>query len=145
LATENLGVAFQQFMRTNYFAGPPLNFKPSPKFSTPVLPVETPLAQNSMLQIGGELAQRRLLNEINPPSLPCNDVIAPSVVQVLVDTAGNVVSAVLLTPSGFDAADQRSLALARTAHFTPSAGLTVGRMIFSWHTVPVPTTTNEHE
>jgi TonB family protein len=136
LPAENLGAAFQQFMRTNYFARPPLDFKPSPKFSTPVLPVKTPLAQNSMLQIVGKLAQRRLLNEINPPSLPDNDVIAPSVVQVLVDTAGNVVSAVLLTPSGLDAADQRALTLARTARFAPSASLTIGRMIFTWHTVP---------
>jgi hypothetical protein len=78
-------------------------------------------------------------------------VIAPSKVQLLVNESGNVVSAVLLAPdSGFtaadqyDQADQRALELARTARFAPSSRLTVGRMIFNWHTVPV-TTTNEHE
>ncbi len=78
-------------------------------------------------------------------------MIAPSKVQVLVDTAGNVVSTVLLPPdSGFaaadqyDQADQRALELARALRFTPSPRLTVGRLIFNWHTVPV-TTTNEHE
>jgi TonB family protein len=57
-------------------------------------------------------------------------------VQVLVDAAGNVVSTVLLTPSGYDAADQRALELARALRFTPSSSLTFGRIIFNWHTVP---------
>ncbi|MGH7975185.1 MAG: hypothetical protein ACREDS_08380 [Limisphaerales bacterium] len=143
LSSENLGAAFQQFMQTNYFADYQLDFKPKPKLSAPVLPVEPALAQNSTLQIVGELARRRLLNEINLPSLPYDDVIAPSVVQALVDTAGNVVSAVLLPPENslaaaghYDAADQRALKIARAARFAPAKNLTVGKMIFNWHTVP---------
>ena len=74
-------------------------------------------------------------------------MIAPSRVQVLVDEAGDVVSAVLLPPdnpaeaAGHDAAaDQRALALARAARFAPSSRLTVGQMIFNWRTVPPPAT-----
>jgi TonB family protein len=140
---ENLGATFQQFMRTNYVAGYQLNFKPQPKLSEPVLPIEPALAQNSTLQIAGGLAQRRLLNEINPPSLLDNDVIAPSKVQALVDAAGNVVSVVLLESSGLDAADSRALKIARAARFAPAKNLTVGEMIFNWRTIPM-TTTNDN-
>jgi TonB family protein len=143
LRPENLGAAFQQFMQTNYFAGYQLDFKPRPELSEPVLPVEPAPAQNSILQIGGELARRKLLDEINPPSLPCDDVIAPSNVQALVDAAGNVVSVVLLESSGLDTADSRALGLARAARFAPAKNPTVGRMIFNWRTIPV-TTTNDN-
>ena len=75
----------------------------------------------------------------------CNDVIAPSKVQLLVNEAGNVISAVLLPPDSgyiaadqYDRADQRALELARAARFAPSSRLTIGRMIFNWHTVPPP-------
>jgi TonB family protein len=140
---ENLGATFQQFMRTNYFAGFQLNFKPPPKLSEPVLPIEPVLAQNSTLQIAGELAQRKLLNEINLPSLPFNDEIAPSKVQALVDAGGNVVSVVLLESSGLDAADSRALETARAARFAPAKNLAVGQMIFNWRTIPM-TTTNDN-
>lgn len=140
---ENLGAMFRQFMQTNYFASYQLDFKPQPKLTEPVLPVEPALAQNSTLQIAGELAQRRLLNEINPPSLPFNDVIAPTKVQALVDAGGNVVSVVLLESSGLDAADSRALEIARAACFTPAKNLTVGQLIFNWRTIPM-TTTNDN-
>jgi hypothetical protein len=75
-------------------------------------------------------------------------VVAPSVVQALVDAAGNVVSTVLLpSENGLeaaghdDAADQRALELAGTLRFAPSSRLTFGKLIFNWHTVP-PAATN---
>ena len=143
LSAEHLGAAFNQFMRTNSFAALPLDFKPKPKFSEPVLLVEPAFAQNSTLQIGDELAQRRLLNEISLPSLPDNDVIAPSRIQVLVDAGGNVVSVVLLESSGLDAADQRALEIARTLRFAPANNLTIGQLVFNWRTIPM-TTTNDN-
>jgi TonB family protein len=143
LPAENLGATFQQFMRTNSFAGLPLDFKPEPKFSEPVLPVESAFAQNSSMQIEGELAQRRLLNKINLPSLPDNDILEPSVVQAPVDAAGNVFSVVLLESSGLDAADQRALEIAKTLRFAPAANLTIGQLVFHWRTIPV-TTTNDN-
>ena len=134
-------------MRTNFFATYPLDFKPTPELSAPSLQIEPALPQNSTLQIEGGLAQRRLIGEINLPSLPYNDVIAPSIVQVLVDAAGDVVSAVLLpsennleAASHYDVADQRALEIARSARFAPAKNLIIGQMIFNWHTVPSTTT-----
>ncbi len=144
-----LGTVFDEFMQTNRFADFELQLKPPLKLSAPGLPVAPVIAQTSTLQIGGDLVQRRLLDPINPPSWPYESVIAPSKVQAVVDPAGNVVSAVLLPADGgfttadqYDEADQRALELTRSARFAPAPRLTVGRLIFNWHTVPV-TATNE--
>ena len=83
------------------------------------------------MQIEGELAQRQLLNEINLPSLPYNDVIAPSKVQALVDAAGNVVSTVLAGIKRLhDAADQRALEVARACASRPRRKSDVWRTDF---------------
>jgi hypothetical protein len=147
LSADELGLAFNQFMQTNRFASVELELKPPVKLSTPALPVDSALAQTSTLQIQDGLAQRRLLEPINLPSWPYANVIAPSKVQLLVNEAGDVVSAVLLPPDGgftaadqYDRADQRALELARAARFAPSSRLTIGWMIFNWRTVPPPAT-----
>ena len=145
-APEKLGAAFGEFMRTNRFAELPLDFKPEPKLSEATVPFETALPPATTLQIAGSLAQRRLLHQIELPALPCNDVIAPSRVQALVDEAGNVVSVVLLPSDNslegaghYDVADQLALQLARQLRFAPAPQLMFGRIIFNWHTVPVTT------
>ncbi len=147
LSNAELGLVFNQFMQTNRFASFELQLKPPLKLSAPELPAEPATAQNSTLRIEGELAQRQLPSPINLTNWPYANVIAPSKVQVFVDAAGNVVSTVLLPPdSGYTAADQYekadqcALELARAARFAPSSHLTVGRMIFNWHTVPPPAT-----
>jgi len=146
LSAENLGATFQQFMQTNDFGSRTNDFKPSPKLSEPPQ-VETETAQNSTLKIEGELAGRRLINPINLPSLPDNDVIVPSRVQALVNAAGEVVSAVLLpSENNLEAAardagaDQRALGIALAARFAPSPRLTLGKMIFNWRTIPLAAT-----
>ncbi len=143
LSAHGLGATFGQFMRTNFFASQPLDFKPATELSTPTLPIETAPAQNSTMQIEGELTQRQLPSQINLTNWPYADVIAPSKVQALVDAGGNVVSTVLLPPDNgftaadyYDAANQRALEIARALRFTPAARLTFGRIIFNWHTVP---------
>ena len=132
-----LGAAFRTFMQTNHLAASPLTFKPVPQLLQPTTPVETVLPQNSAWKLGGELASRRLLNTIAAPTLAMNDVIAPSRVQLLVDTDGNVTSVVLLDTSDSDAADQTALTLARTLRFAPADRLMFGEITFTWHTVPV--------
>jgi hypothetical protein len=159
LSANELGNVFNEFMRTNQFVEFQLELKPQPELTAPeYLPIE-PIAENSTLQIQGELAQRQLLNQINLPSLQYDDVIAPSRVQVIVDAAGNVVSAVLLpsdnvmeAASHYDVADQRALELTRNLRFSPSSSggagvlfnpasrLTFGQLIFNWRTVPVSAT-----
>jgi hypothetical protein len=141
LLVEALGADFNAFMQTNRFAGLELQLKPALKLNTPALPLDPLLPQASTLQIEDGLAQRPLLNALDLPSWPYADVLAPSIVQAVVDAAGNVVSLVLLPPgSGWDDADRRALALARTARFAPAPRLTIGRLIFHWHTVPPPAT-----
>ncbi len=139
LPLSELGAAFNRFMQTNYFAGVQFGFFLPPPLAVPVIPPQPVLAQNSTLQIRGEIAKRPLLNSFDLPSWPYADVIAPSVVQVLVDAAGNVVSATLLPansslqpsavrflpqeslpPAAQDPdADQRAVELARSARFAP--------------------------
>jgi hypothetical protein len=148
-AREDLGAVFTRFMQTNPFAAPPLDFKPEPELSKPVLSLPLAFAENSTLQISGELAQRRLLNEneIHLPSLPFNDVLAPSKVQALVDAEGNVVSAILLpsenaieTLGRADKGDTNALAIARSLRFAPSSRPMFGELIFNWRTVPLAET-----
>jgi TonB family protein len=137
LAADGLGAAFGEFVQTNFFAGHPLDFKPAPELSAPALPAEPAPAQNSTLQVEGELAQRQLPSEISLTNWPYADVLAPCVVQAFVDTAGNVVSTVILSPSGYDAADERALEIARALRFAPASQPVIGKIIFNWHTVPV--------
>jgi TonB family protein len=140
LSADELGLVFNQFMQTNLFEGFELQLRPPLKLSTPGLPIEPVLAQNSTMRVEGSLAQRQLPAQISLTNWPYADVLAPSVVQAVVDAAGNVVSTVLLSPSGYDAADQSALELARAMRFAPSSRLTIGRMIYNWHTVPPPET-----
>ena len=78
-----------------------------------------------------------MLDNINLPSLPWNDVIAPSRVQVLVDAAGNVVSAVLLPSDNAaeaagraDIGDTNALQIARALRFAPASQADVRRIDF---------------
>lgn len=139
LATENLGAAFDAFMQNYQPEKLALNFKPEPQLSSPGINVESALPQNSSWQLAGELAGRRILNSLSPPTQTVNDVIAPSRAQLLVAPDGNVLSAVLLESSGLDAADQQALTLARSLQFAPAKKLMFGEIIFNWHTVPVST------
>jgi hypothetical protein len=147
LPVQELGTVFSGFMHTNRFADIELQLKPPLKFSAPELPLEPVLAQTSTLLIQGDVARRPLLNPIEVPSLPYNDVIAPTKVQVVVDAAGHVVSSVVLPSDNsleaaghFDDADRRALELARAARFAPGPDLSFGRLIFNWHTVPLVST-----
>ncbi|MEI8289374.1 MAG: TonB family protein [Verrucomicrobiota bacterium] len=133
---ENLGAAFSAFMQTNYFGGMNLDFKPEPASAGPAENFEPARRQDSTLKLTGQLAERRMLNEITVPTLKWNDVLKPSRVQALVDTDGKVASVVLSESSESAAADQQALNLARTARFAPAASLMFGELIFNWHTVP---------
>jgi hypothetical protein len=150
LSAEGLMTVFNHFMQTNLIPGLPLQLKPLVKLSTPSQPIEPALPQVSTVRVEGDLTQRRLLTpltQMDLPSWPVADVIAPSKVQLLVNAAGEVVSASVLpsdnnleTLSHYDAADQRALELVRAARFAPAPHLTIGQMIFTWHTVPPPAT-----
>jgi hypothetical protein len=100
---------------------------------------------NSSLNILGGLSGRDLLKPVDLPSLPFDNVIPSSRVQVLVDPSGQIISAVLLPPidsteemDRCDAADQQALVIARRLRFTPSSHVNVGEIDFSWQAVPPP-------
>lgn len=140
LTSTSLGAAFTQFMRTNPVPQVTLNFKPDPQFSVPNSLDSPILPQSSTMEITGPLANRPLLNHLNLPAQPYNDVIPPSAVQALVAANGDVLSVVLLDSSTDDAADQQAITLARTLRFAPTPQVTLGAIIFNWHTVPLNTT-----
>ena len=149
-APEDWGATFREFMRTSRRGAFPLNLKPTPPAALPAVALDEAPTPRTTMQITGELARRRLLTAVtNLPSLPLNDVIAPSRVQALVDASGNVASAVLLPSDNDLEADGRSvmgdsnaLVIARSLRFAPAPALTFGQIIFDWHTVPVTITTN---
>lgn len=165
LSVSAFGAGFNHLMQTNRFADFRLEYDLSPPLAVQVVPPPSALMPPSRLQIQGEIANRPLVSPLDLPSWPETDVIAPSVVQVLVDAAGEVVSAVLLPPENTSefsegsaardpAADRCAVQLARAARFTPltprAAGvglnpgsrLALGRLIFNWQTVPVTTNAN---
>lgn len=133
------GTAFNTFMRTNWFAALKLDFKPEAPLADVTVKTESLAPQNSTVQIAGKLAHRQMVNFLIVPTLAYNDVIKPSRVQALVDANGNIVSVVLIGSSEYAAADQTALTLARTARFAPAAGLMLGELIFTWHTLPANT------
>lgn len=136
---DNFGAVFCEFMETNPAPETPPDFKPAPSLSVPVSPLAETMPQATTMQISGELAPR-LLNQIELPSIPVNNVIPPSVVQALVDTTGLVASTVLLESSTSTDADQLALQLARGLRFAPAPKLMFGDITFNWHTVPVTAT-----
>jgi hypothetical protein len=166
LTVNQLVAAFHYYVETNHFAKVAFEFNQSPALAVPILKPQPILAQDSTLQIEGEIANRPLLSPVKLPSWPDSDVIAPSIVQVLVDAAGNVVSATLLppvnswepsairdtvepSPARNADADARAVEIARNARFAPltsNAGsvasqpvthLSVGQFVFNWRAVPV--------
>jgi hypothetical protein len=147
LAPENLGAAFGRFMQTNRFGIFHNDFKPSPQFAVLTSGSDPAFPQRTTLEISGTLAARKLLSVPALPTLPLNDVIAPSKVQVLVDKSGNVLSTVLLPLENFsetinytERGDTNAVAIARSLRFAPAPQPTLGEIIFRWHTVPLTTT-----
>lgn len=156
LRIEELGVAFAQFIQTNVFVSPALETKAAPELPQPVA-LETGVAPptRSTLRVAGDLANRRLLNPPELPSWNAADLLTNTVVQVLVNADGNVFSPTLLSRS-FDPkgdqralkiageADQRALDVARASRFDAGRGaspaLTLGVLIFEWHTEPLTNT-----
>lgn len=142
LPVEKLGGTFAQFMQTNQLAPFELEIKPASELTMPMTPEVGPvIALRSTLRMVGGLANRRLLAPPELPSQPATDLLTNSVAQVLVSADGNVISSTLLARSGSEKADLFALATARGARFEPwrngGTKLSVGTMIFEWHTVPM--------
>ena len=145
------------FLATNAITPPLLVDKPLPPVQRfePNFPGET-VPQQSRIRIQGALARRELLSRLQPPSWPHSEILSNTTVQLVVDASGQPFSATLLSRSGLAAADESALRMVTEARFKPlplptglaartgSVGkgedLTWGRIIFEWHTLPVPGT-----
>ena len=148
LSAQQLGDTFRCAVETER-GGSLLSFiRPQPVLMLPG--AAPPLLQSkSNLRLEEGLARRKLVTPIQLPTEQHNDLLMPSVVQLVVDSEGRPVSVpVLLSRSGSTDADNDALRLARTARFNsvtregpgdtvnPLAQLTWGRMIFEWQTLP---------
>jgi TonB family protein len=102
----------------------------------------------STLALEGDAQARGLLEKIDLPPQSHSDILESSVVQVLIDRDGMVVSARLLESSGSRKADQDAVALASKARFAPSitdfdgpsAPISFGKLIFNWIALTSPST-----
>ena len=150
LALDQLGTVFKPLAEANNFTAIRLPAQPEAAPTLPGLPPMALSADQSVLQLEGGLARRHLLTPLQMKSQPHPEILANSVVQVVVDDEGRPVSVTLLAGSGSAAADQDALEQARIARFervsyepaeavpNPMAHLSWGKMIFQWHTVPMP-------
>jgi len=110
--------------------GPEL--EPWPVFLTPEL-----IRTQSVLELQGELAGRQLNAPAELRAWPSAQLLTNSVVQIAVDSAGQVIAARLLTRSGSVDADSNALAQARSLRFRPVPLPTPvwGKAVFEWQTV----------
>jgi hypothetical protein len=143
LPTGNPDATFRNFTKSPAIPLMPPEVKPPPPFNAERVPIGIALPMSSSLKISGPLGRRDLLSSVVLPSIPYDNVIPPSRIQVLVDESGNVVSAVLLPSNDMveaiernDAADQQALAISRHLRFAPASQLNLGELVFLWCTVP---------
>jgi TonB family protein len=135
-AADDFAEGLAAFLDSHEIARLPLNLKPTPELIASEPATETLLPQQSILKLTGNLATRQTLSLPVIPVVPFNDVIKPTRVQVVVDTEGNVVSAIPLESSESSDADKSALELARLIRFAPAPQTALGELIFVWHTVP---------
>jgi TonB family protein len=153
LSVQRLGAAFDRSSETADFNPPASPARPEPELTIAEVDPLPSAPAHSRLRLEGGLVGRRLITPIELQPEPHTDLLTDSVVQIVVNSAGRLTSVpVLLSRSGSKDADDHALRIARTARFdaiisegpgkvtNPMADLTWGRMIFEWHTVPVPPT-----
>jgi hypothetical protein len=153
LEEQSLGATFSHFLATNVISPLLIADKPLPPLQRyePNYPNE-PVPAQSRLRVEGELAARSLKAWPAIKSWPHWQLLSNTTVQAAVDGDGSTLFATLLSESGLKEADDYALMLAGQARWRPiprsnrSAGevaedpLSWGRLIFQWHTLPVPAT-----
>jgi len=151
LPMDQLGQTLSRFLRTNFFANFSLEARPDPDMMVrrPETVLEA-IRAKSQLAVTGELGRRTLLNPPDLPAWPADDLLTNTLVQVLVDESGCVLTAAQLGAerlsggSGSASADRLALTVARDLRFapassggwfaSPAAQLTRGVLVFQWRT-----------
>jgi hypothetical protein len=151
-ALDEPGAAFTRFVASNAFnaAWPPATPPPRPTLPTVAPQPERPA--QSIVRLEGDLVRRRLITSLVLPSQTNRDILRDSVVRLMVGAEGVPRSVTLLSGSGSPEADALALEQARGARFEalnrnpasavpePTNALSWGRMLFLWHTMPLPLT-----
>lgn len=120
--------------------------QPPPQASLPAV-ASVEVASRTTIQVSRELADRKIITPLKLPSRPGADLLPDTVVQVVVNSDGDVLSARLLTSCGAKDTDQLALNQARVLRFEPLSAdkripgnpwavLTTANLMFHWHTVP---------
>ena len=151
-SAQQLGSTLNNFLRTDLATTYELAVRPELEMPASV-PMDNLAITQSLVTVEGELTHHSLLTPLKLDSWPATEILASSQVQVGVDQAGSVFSAVLLAKSGSKPADDSALNLARTAHFQPwlwtnpgqptvaaQNRLHWGRLVFHWRTIAPPAT-----
>jgi len=156
LPVHRLGASFAQLVSTDTSLEWQVIEIPEPQLLLPEIH-HVPLLLGSTLRLEGELARRRLLSQPRLPSWPPRaldptdtDILANTVLQVLVDAEGLPVSLTLMAVSGYPPADDLAISLATRFQFEPLqtgspaqpisspgslVGLCLGQVVFEWQTL----------
>jgi len=151
LDPSHLGATFNEFSETNLLGSLPVPNLPEADLSQPFFARPSNPRTGSTWRVEGNLAQRRVISSLQLPSRPNTELLTNTVVQVVVDARGRIASVPLLLTSSTDKdADGYALEQARSIRFEPidsesetgssMIGLTWGKIIFEWDTVPKPAT-----
>jgi TonB family protein len=157
LSEDNLGGAFHQYIAESADAPLRIADKPlPPRGGIEILVPNLPVTKESTLRITGEVAGRGLRELPELSSWRYSDILAPTVVRVVVEESGQVFSATLTQSSGLPEADRYALHYAQKAMFQPhpadaakqlnqaepTRDMEWGSMIFQWETLPLLEETN---
>lgn len=101
------------------------------------------LYTNSVFRIEGEIVNRKLVRIPTLPAIESPDIYPPSIVEIVVNDDGYVISSTLISASGLTTADQKAVELSRNFVFSKvenpgsSSGLTFGKIAFYWFFKPL--------
>lgn len=147
LDAARFGQDFTRQVQTVELDRPLIDDKPAPRADTPE--IASDISQHrSTVELSPELKGRTLVSALVLPPQAHSDILTNSIVQVVVNPYGNVLSARLVRGSGSKKADQAAIDLARHARFDPArppesarlnplSALNVGDLVFRWHTLPL--------
>lgn len=144
LSAETLGASFREFVASNVVPTFAAVSSAAPAIDAPVPFAMPTVAAKSELRIEGGLKDRRLLAEPQLHPWTNSELLTNTIVQVLVNGRGDVVSSNLRQSCGLKAADDFALNFCQTARFEPigsaATAVAFGTMTFVWQTLPPPAT-----
>lgn len=146
LSGDDLGETFHQYIDQSASAPLRIADKPlPPRAGTELLVPNLSLPDESTLRLEGDLAGRTVLDVPRLRSWHYSDILSNTVIRAVADEGGRIFSVTMTQSSGLPEADLYALRLAQTARLAPREseaappkvrGMTWGRMVFQWHTLP---------